>query len=345
MSEEKAMRRLIVILIIISGFIGESSRAAELRLRQQCIPPGPVVTLGDVAEIYASDTQQAKKLASMELFPAPPVGQQRTIRVREVQDILTLRGINLTEHQLSGSSQVILTSSGCANDDGDKNAVSSIKKRSQRRLQEVVLQYLKTVTGSDEPRILQFEASGDLARAAASSVKPISISGGIAPWTGTQRFELKIDSPEGVARYPLEVRVSVSEAVVAAVHSLARGAVIRETDLTLVRPTAGDVEEGSFHAVADLVGSQTTRAIPDGKIFTAEDIQTQLIVRRGDVVTVYARGNGIRVRTTARARTDGGLGEMVTIETMHDRNAFQAKVCGPREAEVIAQAVPATEIK
>jgi flagellar basal body P-ring formation protein FlgA len=339
------MRQLIVIFIILSALVGNSSQAAELRLRQKCIPHGPVVTLGDVAEIYASDTQQAEKLASMELFPTPPVGQQRTLRVREVQDTLILRGINLAEHQLTGSSQVILTSSGCAKDDGDQNAVSSVKKRSQRRLQEAVLHYLKSESGTDEPRILQFEASGDLARAAAGSVKPISISGGTAPWTGMQRFELKIDSPEGVAQFPLEVRVSVPTAVVAAVHSLARGTVIRETDLTMIRPSAGDGEEGSFHAVAELVGSQTTRAIPDGKIITAEDIQAQIVVRRGDVVTVYARGNGIRVRTTARARTDGGLGDMVTIETMHDRNAFQAKVCGPREAEVVAQAVPATEIK
>jgi len=63
------------------------------------------------------------------------------------------------------------------------------------------------------------------------------------------------------------------------------------------------------------------------------------------VVTVYAQSAGIRVRTTARARDDGGLGDLVTMETMQDRKPYQARVCGMRETEVLAQVVPATERK
>jgi hypothetical protein len=51
------------------------------------------------------------------------------------------------------------------------------------------------------------------------------------------------------------------------------------------------------------------------------------------------------VRTTARARDEGGLGDLVTMETMQDRKPYQARVCGAHEAEVLAQVVPATERK
>ena len=135
------MQRIIVLLTIVSALACSSSQAAELRLRQQCSPHGSVVTLGDVAEIYTADAQQAEKLAAIELFPAPPAAQQRVLRVREVQDLLTLRGINLAEHQFSGSSQVVLTS---ASDPAQADQIVNIlgSKRTHRRVQEAILQYL-----------------------------------------------------------------------------------------------------------------------------------------------------------------------------------------------------------
>jgi flagellar basal body P-ring formation protein FlgA len=321
-----------------------SSRAAELRLRQQCSPHGSVVTLGDVAEIYASDTHQAEKLAAVDLFPAPPAAQQRVLRVREVQDLMTLRGINLAEHQFSGSSQVVLTSAS-EPVRADQSSSPSALKRTHRRLQEAILQYLEAKTGSNEPRILQFEATATAARAAANPAQPISISGGTSPWTGMQHFEVSVNSSEGPQRCTLDVQVTVPTAVVAAVHSLSRSAVIRESDLALVHEAPSDGESSVFHAIEEVVGKQTTRAIPDGKIIAPDDLQAPLMVHKGDVVTVYAQSAGIRVRTTARARDDGALGDLVTMETMHDRKPYQARVSGVREAEVLAQAVPATERK
>jgi flagella basal body P-ring formation protein FlgA len=336
------MRRLIVLLIVVSIPACGSSQAAELRFRQQCSPHGSVVTLGDIAEIYSADNQQAGKLAAIELFPAPSAAQPRVLRIKEVQDLLALKGINLAEHQFSGSSQVILTSAS-EPVRSDQTLTASAVKRAHRRVQEAILQYLQSNTGSEEPRFLQFETTPALARAAANPTQPISIGGGTAPWTGSQRFEVRIDSTEGLAPFTLDVQIAVPSAVVAAVHSLSRGAVIRDTDLALVHDAPRDGESGVFHSIEEVAGKQATRAVPDGKIIAPDDLQAPLMVHKGDVVTVYARSAGIRVRTTARARDDGGLGDLVTMETLHDRKPYQARVCGAREAEVLAQAVPAAE--
>jgi flagella basal body P-ring formation protein FlgA len=338
------MQRIIVVLMIMSALACSASQAAELRLRQQCSPHGSVVTLGDIAEIYSADAQQAEKLAAIEILPAPIAPQQRTLRVREVQDLLSMRGINLAEHRFSGSSQIMLTSVG-EPARADQPLTPSAVKRAHRRVCEAILQYLQTKSGSGETRYLQFETPTALARAAANPVQPISVSGGSPPWTGPQHFEVKIDSSEGLAPFSIDAQVAVPSAVVAAVHSLARGAVIRESDLVIVRDAPRDGESGFFHSIEEVAGKQTTRAIPDGKIIVPDDLQAPLLVHKGDVVTVYAQSAGIRVRTTARARDDGGLGDLVTMETMQDRKPYQARVCGMRETEVLAQVVPATERK
>jgi flagella basal body P-ring formation protein FlgA len=338
------MQRIIFLLMIMPALASSATRAAELRFRQQCSPHGSVVTLGDVAEIYSADPQQAGKLAAIELFPAPIAAQQRVLGVREVQDLLSMRGINLTEHRFSGSSQIVLTSAS-EPARADQPLTPSAAKRAHRRVQDAILQYLQTKAGSGEPRYLQFDAPAALTRAAANPVQPISVSGGEAPWTGSQRFEIKVDSSEGLGPFTLDVQVAVPSSVVAAVHSLSRGAVIREDDLALVRDVPHDSESGVFHSIEEVAGKQTTRSVPDGKIIAPDDLQAPLIVHKGDVVTVYARSAGIRVRTTARARDDGGLGDLVTMETMQDRKPYQARVCGVREAEVLAQVVPAAERK
>ena len=83
-----------------------SLQAAEIRLRPQCAASGPLVKLSDVAEIVTADKHKADALAAVELFPTPAAPQQRFVRIRELQDLLLLRGVNLVEHQFSGPSQV-----------------------------------------------------------------------------------------------------------------------------------------------------------------------------------------------------------------------------------------------
>ena len=70
---------------------------------------------------------------------------------------------------------------------------------------------------------------------------------------------------------------------------------------------------------------------------TTDALRTPALVRRGDVVTVYARSAGIRVRTAARARDDGSQGDLVSVESLLDRSTFFARVSGIREVEVYAR--------
>ena len=62
--------------------------------------------------------------------------------------------------------------------------------------------------------------------------------------------------------------------------------------------------------------------MPAGKPLAQDELHAPFLVRRGEVVTVYARAAGIRIRTVARTRDDGGEGELVAVESLTDRRAF-----------------------
>ncbi len=326
-------------------FAAGTATAAEVRLRAQCTATGPVVKLGDVAEIFTADRRQADRLAAIELFPAPLAPQQRFLQVRELQDLLVLRGVNLTEHSFSGSSQVTVQGRvQAARTEAPAAAalpVAAVRKINQR-ICEAVAQYLREHAEAGGQWIVEAQLSDADAHAVAEGGRKLTISGGSPPWIGAQQFTVSVTSPKGPLRFTLDAQVSLPATVVVAARALGRGMVIHPSDVEMAH-AAVDGGGGDFHAIADVIGKETTAAIAAGKPLTQDAVRPQLLVRRGEVVSVYARAAGIRIRTMARARDDGGEGELVAVETLTDRSTFFARVSGIREVEVFVRA-PRAEV-
>src|SRR5487761_1443723 len=112
MSKSKSLSRRgigLAFVFALSSFISHPSsfrvsQAAEIQLKSECNASG-LVRLGDVAEIHSHDPAEVRELKDIELFPAPPPGGKSLVRAREVQDLLALRGMNLSQHRLTGASQ------------------------------------------------------------------------------------------------------------------------------------------------------------------------------------------------------------------------------------------------
>jgi flagellar basal body P-ring formation protein FlgA len=321
------------------------SPAAEIRLKSQCTAAGPVVKLGDVAEVVGGDHRQSEALSALELFPAPSAAQERFLGVRELQDLLLLRGVNLAEHQFSGSSQVGIAAGNQSAKAAPAQTLSMvIVRRANRRACDAVAKYLETRAAGDGAWTVEAELSEAQARMVADPARAVTIGGGRAPWTGVQRFEVTVQSPQGPMSFPLDARVSVPAAVVLASHSLPRGAVIRADDVELRSEAGGEAGAGAVHSLEEVVGRETTRAVPAGKALSSDALRSPLLVRKGEVVTVYALSAGIRVCTHARARDDGSQGDLVAVESMLDRSTYYARVSGAREVQVYARSPRAEQV-
>jgi flagella basal body P-ring formation protein FlgA len=327
-------------LLLAGGLDGAG--AAELRLRAQCAAERPLVRLGDVAEIVGGERAESDALAAVELFPAPAAHEQRSLGVRELQDLLLLRGVNLAQLRFSGSSQVLVLGQAPADAAAGARAAAPLPagmvRRAQRRACEAVLKYLGEQASPQKAWDVQVELADDQARLLAESVRPITVSGGQSPWTGGQHFTLSVEGPHGPARLVVDARVGIRAPAVVAVNALARGAVIREGDVELQQTASADGGPAALRTVDEAIGRETVRAVAAGKVLTSDALRTPPWVRRGEIVTVYARTAGIQVRTAARARDDGSQGDLVSVQSLLDRSTFYARVSGIREVEVYARA-------
>ncbi len=240
----------------IATSIGVCAGAAEICLRAECTATHTVVRLGDIADVLASQPDQARSLAEVELFPLPPPGEQRFVRAREIQDILWLRGVNLVEHQLSGASQ------------------------------SVVL--------------------------------------GPQPASG----RIKVEAPV--------VRETSSPGIVVAARPLPAGTVLGTGDVRLEQGGSVAGLSAGTRAIDEVLGRETIKPVAAGKAIEVSALRTPVVVRRGEIVTVCAHASGIRVETKAKAVKDGGMGDLVDLESLGDRRCYLARVVGPQRAVVVA---------
>ena len=74
-----------------------------------------------------------------------------------------------------------------------------------------------------------------------------------------------------------------------------------------------------------------------GAAVSSDCLRQPLAVHRGEVVTVYAQSGAVRIRTNARSRDEGSVGELVAVESLLNRSTYYARVSGVREVEVYAR--------
>ncbi|MGE0606232.1 MAG: flagellar basal body P-ring formation chaperone FlgA [Pirellulales bacterium] len=323
------------------------SPAAEIKLQAHAQPQGAVVRLGDVAEVLTNDCEEAVKLASLELFATPASCAKRFVRLREIQDALSVRGISLARHTFSGANQVSVEAERPAvakpepGEPVEKSISSAEERRAARRVRDSLLRYLREKNGRVAGLEIVFDLSTEQIRCLTRCRGELEIGGGDRPWSGRQDFELRGETADGPFEFSLATDVTNPPLIVVATRAISRGDRIGEGDVRLAAPSNEQAQE-ACRSLEEVVGQEALQALSPDQPIKADQVRAPLLVRRGEVVTVYARSPGLRVRTTGRVRDDGSEGELVTVESLAgDRKNFFARVCGLQEVEVYARAISA----
>ncbi len=343
---------LLLLAMASASALSASALSAEIRLRTQCQTQGTVVTLGDVAQVFAADRHEADRLAAIELFPSPAVSRKRFVGIRELQELLATRGVDRFDHRFSGAAQVAIVGSRPMTQYEQKSLPASFLRRSERRACELVKQFLLTQVSAESDWIVEVALQDDQAQllldprtelsilpqsSAATSAGGASL-GGPASWIGTRSFEVAMETAEGTVRFPLQAGISLPPAVVVASRLLARGTLIRPGDVELQHEAIRANLVGQFTSIEEVIGMETTQPISEGTLLLrGRSVRAPILVKRGDVVTVIARTAGIRVQTTGRAREEGSLGQAIKIESLGNRETFFARVSKWREVEIYVQ--------
>jgi flagella basal body P-ring formation protein FlgA len=328
----------------------QCAEATVLKFKKTAAVSHSVVTLGDIAEVLDPDPRTIEKLNQLMISPAPSPKRAMRLELATVRSRLQASGVNLLKTEFTGSSVITVSRSDGQARNGNPfqrpfDKIAKHKRdRAQRLVSDAVRQYLARVA----PELGEVDVVVDVPREEVELlltgfVTGYDVRGGSAPWLNPQVFEiLFLDRSETVKRVRVQCAIRPRPRVIAVSHTVPRGHVLRPNDLIWQQTAA---EESGFTRVEDVINKETTRTLRKHQTVQADDVRSIPLVRSNDIVTVISRSPGVTVQRELKARSDGAMGETVTLFSLNGKQMLMARVTGIRQAEVLGSDAPAGQIR
>lgn len=125
----------------------------------------------------------------------------------------------------------------------------------------------------------------------------------------------------------LQAQIDVIGSYAVASEDIPRGTLITQAMLSTQRGNLGELSSRALTDADEIVGNVARRPIRHGSTFQAHDIQTPLLVKRGQRVTVTAEGPAFRIAREGEAMDDGGLNERIRVR-FGSREILEARIVG-----------------
>jgi len=116
--------------------------------------------------------------------------------------------------------------------------------------------------------------------------------------------------------------------VVVPARDIARGATIAAADLSYGTIPASNVFSGIATSVDELTGMETRRMLRAGEIVRVDDVRHPILVTKGSIVTMTFEAPGVVLTASGRAMSEGGMGDMITIQNPASFRQITAAITG-----------------
>ena len=145
------------------------------------------------------------------------------------------------------------------------------------------------------------------------------------------------DGDRVVAEHRVTADVLVMRDVFVAARTIERRETIAEFD---VRAERRWLAPGAVRAASppreSILGAAARARIKEGDIVAQSDVESPVIVRRGDVVYVHCLSGSVAVQARARAMESGREGEVIAFRLEGADDSFAARIAGPGRAVMLA---------
>jgi flagella basal body P-ring formation protein FlgA len=313
------LRRFVLTALALLVLPGTAAADAA-RLRAQVTVSSDYVRLGDLID-------GAGALANQAVFRSPDLGTTGTVQATRVAAAAREKGLASLDTQ--GLAEVTVT----------------------RASRTIDLEEIKKVLTLAIVRQNGLDADADLAVVFDQGQRPVHIEPNLtAPLQVTQlnwnptsgRFDASfgVEGSNILVRTPLRASGGAIETVNVPVyaHALARGDVIRASDVTLDRQPRSNAIIGAVTGPELAIGQAVKRPVRPGQVVASADLTKPDLVARNDTVSLIYSVPGMVLSIRAKALAGGAEGDIVPVLNVQSNRIVQATVAGPGRVTVVAGA-------
>jgi len=132
----------------------------------------------------------------------------------------------------------------------------------------------------------------------------------------------------------VQVEVRIAADVLVATHPLARGVPLTTDDFTVQHQDLTVVAAGALSDPARVLGRRLRYPVVAGAILNAGLLERNLIVKRGQTVTVVSGRDGLEVRQSAQAQADAAAGDTLRVLNPLTRRVIEGTVAADGSVRV-----------
>ena len=163
------------------------------------------------------------------------------------------------------------------------------------------------------------------AGAGAAAVRNMSYDPEQKRFSGT----LAASRPDGEIAVPVSGRVVAVVEIPVLNHALNQGEIVGTADIDLIRMQADRVARDAIIDPTKIIGRTAARILVPERPLRGNDLVRDLVVKRGQTVTLVLDDPSMDLATQGRALTDGAKGEPVKVINISSSRVVEGVAAGP----------------
>jgi flagella basal body P-ring formation protein FlgA len=122
--------------------------------------------------------------------------------------------------------------------------------------------------------------------------------------------------------------------VLCTTRRIKRHTILAENDIRVIRRNISMLDPDFIKSTKMAVGFRLKYSIRAGAVLFSHQLEAPPLVKRGDMVTIQAKSDKIRVTVPGEVRNPGAMGELVRVKNLMSRKEILAKVLDSGTVEV-----------
>lgn len=365
---EAGIRQRLIMLVGAAALGGYSASAGAgvIRVWPTAEVTAGEIRLADMAALQGFEPDAQSQLSDLVIHAAPRAGGALLVRVSDVRSTLQESGANLASIRIIGAARCEVSKPRPARparptiDRRDRSKPEARRRPAKdddtdrpgetRRLapadtlESVMLEYIEARVAPKEGRLeVRFGASSRRALELRQSDFRFVIhpSEGVRNDRRLGLRSYRVDVLRGeelVETVPVVAEVTILREVVVARKPINRGQTVVGRHLQIEERRFDDLSRVGITDLSAAIGKQARQFVRQGEMLIDNSVETPATVLRGESVTIWHRGSGLRIKTSGKALEDGRLGSQIRVHrdgTRRNAQIIDAIVTGPGTVELV----------
>ena len=292
-----------------------------VRVLEQAKVRSKLIRLGEISEIEGEDRLLVEKLKSIVLGKAPLPGEMKEISGNYIEAKVRQNDIDSLALRLNLPKKI--------------QVVSEAVELSSQKIEEMVKQFILKKMPWDPKQVF----------IKVSEIKGIALAPGeityeIVPQKGEDYLGatnlLLVFRVNGrvVKKLWVNTHIDVSREVVVSNHLLNRHHIITKEDIRLEKKNLAELPTDVILDPLEVIGKRARRVIDPHVPLRFNFLELPPLVKRGDLVTIVAESDALKITTQGIVTENGCKGEMVRVINTGSRKEVYARVVDSRTVEV-----------